>query len=40
MVQNLLGHVSPSSMEPYIHATDTDKREAVERVAAILRGQA
>ncbi|MFD9116786.1 tyrosine-type recombinase/integrase [Streptomyces bottropensis] len=40
VVQNLLGHVSPSSMEPYIHATDEDKREAVERVAAIRRGQA
>ncbi|WP_242436544.1 tyrosine-type recombinase/integrase [Streptomyces sp. CB02488] len=34
VVQDLLGHVSPSSMEPYLHATDQDKREAVERVAA------
>lgn len=40
VVQNLLGHVSPSSMEPYVHATDEDKREAVERVAAIRRSQA
>lgn len=39
VVQNLLGHVSPSSMEPYVHATDEDKREAVERVAAIRKGQ-
>lgn len=40
VVQNLMGHVAASSMEPYVHATDTDKREAVERVAAIRRGQA
>ncbi|WP_308380150.1 tyrosine-type recombinase/integrase [Streptomyces sp. ISL-43] len=34
VVQNLLGHVSPSSMDPYVHATDTDKRAAVDRLAA------
>ncbi|MEV7930543.1 tyrosine-type recombinase/integrase [Kitasatospora sp. NPDC088779] len=34
VVQNLLGHVSPSSMDPYVHATDADKRAAVDRVAA------
>ncbi|BBJ42674.1 integrase [Streptomyces antimycoticus] len=34
VVQDLLGHVSPSSMEPYLHHSDQDKREAVERVAA------
>ncbi|WP_141727091.1 tyrosine-type recombinase/integrase, partial [Streptomyces griseus] len=39
VVQNLMGHVSESSMEPYVHATDEDKREAVERVAAIRKGQ-
>ncbi|WP_189525438.1 tyrosine-type recombinase/integrase [Streptomyces sindenensis] len=39
VVQNLMGHVSPSSMDPYVHATDEDKREAVERVAAIRKGQ-
>ncbi|WP_197686176.1 tyrosine-type recombinase/integrase [Actinoplanes derwentensis] len=39
VVQSLLGHVSPSSMDPYIHATDQDKREAVERVAAARDGR-
>ncbi|MEU1229716.1 tyrosine-type recombinase/integrase [Streptomyces sp. NPDC005828] len=39
VVKNLMGHVSESSMEPYVHATDEDKREAVERVAAIQKGQ-
>ena len=34
VVQTLLGHVSPSSMDPYLHASDQDKRDAVERVAA------
>ncbi|WP_433259369.1 tyrosine-type recombinase/integrase (plasmid) [Streptosporangium sp. CA-135522] len=34
VVQDILGHVSPSSMDPYLHASDQDKREAVERVAA------
>ncbi|WP_218130917.1 tyrosine-type recombinase/integrase [Lentzea albidocapillata] len=34
VVQHLLGHVSQSSMEPYLHPTDQDKRDAVERVAA------
>lgn len=33
VVQQLLGHVSPSSMDRYTHATDADKRDAVERVA-------
>jgi integrase len=33
VVQTLLGHVSPSSMDPYLHASDQDKRDAVERVA-------
>lgn len=40
VVQTLLGHVSPSSMDPYVHAADHDKREAVERVAALREGQA
>ncbi|MFD5474555.1 tyrosine-type recombinase/integrase [Streptomyces sp. NPDC127105] len=39
VVQNLMGHVAASSMEPYVHATDQDKREAVERVAAQRKGQ-
>jgi integrase/recombinase XerD len=34
--QKLLGHVSASSMEPYVHPTDEEKRAAVER-AAMLR---
>jgi integrase/recombinase XerD len=29
-VQDLLGHVSPSSMQPYIYPNDADKRAAVE----------
>lgn len=33
-VQQLLGHASPSSMEPYIHPNEADKRAAVERGAA------
>lgn len=32
-VQELLGHVSPSSMQPYLHPNETDKRSAVERGA-------
>ncbi|MFD5409473.1 tyrosine-type recombinase/integrase [Streptomyces nojiriensis] len=39
VVQNLMGHVAESSMEPYVHATDQDKRDAVERVAALRKGQ-
>jgi integrase/recombinase XerD len=31
--QTLLGHVSASSMEPYLHPTDEEKRAAVERAA-------
>jgi integrase/recombinase XerD len=34
VVSNLLGHVSPSSLQPYLHVTDQDRRAAVERVAA------
>jgi integrase/recombinase XerD len=34
---SLLGHVSPSSIQPYIHVDDQDKREAVERVAQTTR---
>lgn len=33
VVQNLLGHVSSSSMDVYLHASDADKRAAVDRVA-------
>ncbi|WP_434593672.1 tyrosine-type recombinase/integrase [Streptomyces sp. A5-4] len=32
--QDMAGHVSPSSMDPYTHTTDQDKRDAVELVAA------
>lgn len=39
VVKNLMGHVAESSMEPYVHATDEDKREAVERVAVLRKGQ-
>jgi integrase/recombinase XerD len=34
VVQELLGHVSPSSMQPYLHPTGADKRDAVELMAA------
>lgn len=34
VVSELLGHVSPASLAPYLHPTDADKREAVNRVAA------
>jgi integrase len=37
-VQALLGHVSPSSMQPYLHPNEDDKRAAVERGAAWVRG--
>jgi integrase/recombinase XerD len=33
VVQYLLGHVSASSMQPYLHVSDRDTRDAVERVA-------
>jgi integrase/recombinase XerD len=33
-VQQLLGHVSPTSMQPYLHPGEADKRAAVERGAA------
>lgn len=37
VVQSLLGHVSPASMQIYIHPTDQAKRDAIERVAAQTR---
>jgi integrase len=40
VVQTLLGHVSPSSVDPYVHASDQDKRDAVERVAALREDRA
>ncbi len=40
VAQELLGHVSPASMDPYLHATEEETRDAVERVAAIRRGGA
>ncbi|MGW8985124.1 tyrosine-type recombinase/integrase [Streptomyces parvus] len=33
VAQNLLGHASPASMQPYLHPTDRDKRDAVEAAA-------
>jgi integrase len=36
-VQELLGHVSPISMQPYLHPNEQDKREAIERGAAWAR---
>jgi hypothetical protein len=38
-MQDLLGHVSSSSMEHYFHPTDFEKRQAVDAVAT-LRGEA
>jgi hypothetical protein len=32
VVQELLGHVSQASMQPYIHVSDQEKHHAVERV--------
>lgn len=34
IVQGFMGHVSPVSMNPYIHASNEEKRKAVEMVAA------
>ncbi|GAA3627369.1 site-specific integrase [Nonomuraea rosea] len=34
VVQEIAGHVSVTSQDPYSHVTDSDKREAVEMVAA------
>jgi len=36
-VQHLLGHVSPASMQPYLHPNEEDKRMAVQRGAAWAR---
>jgi integrase/recombinase XerD len=38
-VQHLLGHVSPTSMQPYLHPDEADKRAAVEQGAAWAGGQ-
>jgi integrase/recombinase XerD len=38
-VQHLLGHVSPTSMQSYLHPDEADKRAAVERGAAWAGGQ-
>jgi len=38
VMQDLLGHVSCSSMQPYFHPTDGEKRQAVEKVAALRGG--
>lgn len=35
VVMDLAGHVSRQSMEPYTHATDQEKRDAVHHVAAL-----
>jgi integrase/recombinase XerD len=39
VVQDLLGHQSSRSMEPYRHASEQDKRRAVEMVAARREGR-
>ncbi|WP_219416949.1 tyrosine-type recombinase/integrase [Pseudonocardia nigra] len=39
-VQQLLGHASPVSMQPYLHPDDADKRAAVETGAAWARTSA
>lgn len=36
-VQELLGHVSPASMQPYTHPNEQDKRTAIEQGAAWAR---
>jgi site-specific recombinase XerD len=33
VVSNLMGHVSLASLQPYTHATDDDKRQALKQVA-------
>jgi integrase/recombinase XerD len=38
-VQALLGHVSPTSMQPYLHPSEADQRAAVERGAAWAKGR-
>lgn len=35
LIMDLAGHVSRQSMDPYIHASDQEKREAVNLVAAL-----
>ena len=40
VVQQILGHASPVSMDPYLHASEQDKRRAVERVALSRGGRA
>ena len=37
-VQQLLGHASPASMQPYLHPDEADKRAAVEGGAVWVRG--
>lgn len=38
VIQDIMGHVSPQSMEPYLHASDQEKRDAV-RLVSQLRGE-
>ncbi|MDN5919205.1 MAG: tyrosine-type recombinase/integrase [Pseudonocardia sp.] len=38
VVQHLLGHVSPASMQPYLHIDERATRDAVERVAVVSAG--
>ncbi|WP_235687332.1 tyrosine-type recombinase/integrase [Mycobacteroides chelonae] len=38
VVQSLLGHVSPHSMEVYLHPTDEQKRNAVDHVGRVTGG--
>ncbi len=38
VIQNILGHVSPKSMDQYVHASDQEKRDAVRLVSKLRRG--
>ncbi|WP_331750802.1 tyrosine-type recombinase/integrase [Streptomyces globisporus] len=40
VVQDLMGHVSSQSMQPYLHSTSQERRDAVERGAAHRRTNA
>jgi integrase len=35
VIMDLAGHVSRQSMDPYTHASDQEKRDAVNQVAAL-----
>lgn len=39
LIMDMVGHVSRQSMEPYTHASDQEKRDAVNYVAALGKGR-